>query len=596
MFLKTIGDAKLLNTKNELFVLRDAPHDTCLRLAETMVKYLLADVANEEKTLLTKSHVEWVMQILGRAFRLPIQHKSEKVISGAISLYRKWMHLPTAPIPIQQESLYFTKKMCCHLSFVFENRNISANSSEFQVHVSLCQRVLGIYSKSARTPPPAISEIDWNEFLCRIFLGICSEIMKPTDSHSLGNEIEQDVFCCMFDIWLRSKTQNEALWNGLLSMTTKEWGNCLWFVESWGQCCVALTRKLVNILYGGDNGTDAVVVSWPVLGAAVTSANEIFSNHKLSFNKKSRGFAESDVKQPLSMRTYIQIDDCRLLMYLWNCMINVVDVQCINRIESRNNATGWMKRMINLILTCNTQHNQSTDNPHPTILKLLNVDIMREKPENILQIVCTYTKLWIEKESVDMDDEKTLHVNKMFYNKLGNSIMLKTIVDAKLILGTRASLFVLRDAPHDLCLDLAETLVKYLLADVINEEKTLLTISHVEWVMQILGRALRLPIQQKSEKIISGAVSLYRKWIHLPTAPLPIQQNALHFTKRMCCHLSLVFENRNIAANSGEFEVHVSLCQRVLGIYSKSARTPPPEISESDWNEFLCRIFLGINL
>eukprot|EP01083_Nonionella_stella_P190691 706223_1 len=168
MFLKTIGDAKLLNTKNELFVLRDAPHDTCLRLAETMVKYLLADVANEEKTLLTKSHVEWVMQILGRAFRLPIQHKSEKVISGAISLYRKWMHLPTAPIPIQQESLYFTKKMCCHLSFVFENRNISANSSEFQVHVSLCQRVLGIYSKSARTPPPAISEIDWNEFLCRI--------------------------------------------------------------------------------------------------------------------------------------------------------------------------------------------------------------------------------------------------------------------------------------------------------------------------------------------------------------------------------------------------------------------------------------------
>ena len=109
MFLRTIGDAHLLDT-NELFVLRDAPDDTCLRLADTMVKYLSADVANEEKTLLSKSHIEWVMQIFGRPFSLPIQQgRSEKVISGAISLYKKWMHLPTAPIPIQKDALYFTK-------------------------------------------------------------------------------------------------------------------------------------------------------------------------------------------------------------------------------------------------------------------------------------------------------------------------------------------------------------------------------------------------------------------------------------------------------------------------------------------------------
>ena len=108
MFLKTIGDASLLDT-NELFVLRDAPDDTCLSLASTMVKYLSAEVANEEKTLLTRPHVEWVMQILGRAFSLPIKSRSEKVISGAIKLYQKWMHLPTAPQPIQKDALFFTK-------------------------------------------------------------------------------------------------------------------------------------------------------------------------------------------------------------------------------------------------------------------------------------------------------------------------------------------------------------------------------------------------------------------------------------------------------------------------------------------------------
>ena len=108
MFLKTIGDAGLLDT-NELFVLEEAPSQIGLRLAETIVTYLIQDVDNEEKTLKSANHVEWVMQIFGRAFSLPITDRSKKVISDAISLYKKWMHLPTAPKPIQKEPLYFTK-------------------------------------------------------------------------------------------------------------------------------------------------------------------------------------------------------------------------------------------------------------------------------------------------------------------------------------------------------------------------------------------------------------------------------------------------------------------------------------------------------
>ncbi len=412
MFLKTIGDAKLLDT-NELFVLKDAPHETCLRLADTMVKYLLADVANEEKTCLTESHCEWVMQILGRAFRLPIKQTSEKVLSGAISLYRKWMHLPTAPQPIQQirnttHTLILTQKMCCHLSFVFENRNISANSSEFQVHVSLCQRVLGIYSKSARTPPPEISEIDWNEFLCRIFLGICDEVMRgPADSRSLGNDIEQDVFFCMFDIWLRSQMQNETLWQTLLSMASKEWIHRRWFIESWGQCCVALTRKLINVLYGGDNGVDAVFVFWPVLGTNVISINAMLegrgsmiatskgknntvdhNNHNyevrshrfgtrstaLSMNSDTHEhktnvpkLQETDsapntgTNSPVSMATYIQIDDNRLLIYLWNCMLNLLDINAINDPECFGCGIAWISRMVDMFLSISITCKQGKD-------------------------------------------------------------------------------------------------------------------------------------------------------------------------------------------------------------------------------------------
>ena len=123
MFLKTIGDASLLDT-DELFVLKDAPDDTCLSLAATMVKYLSSDVSHEEKTLLTREHCEWVMQIFGRAFSLPIHGRSEKVISGAIVLYKKWMHLPTAPQPIQKDALYFTKVSgsCITILFAYSQK------------------------------------------------------------------------------------------------------------------------------------------------------------------------------------------------------------------------------------------------------------------------------------------------------------------------------------------------------------------------------------------------------------------------------------------------------------------------------------------
>lgn len=341
--------------------------------------------------------------------------------------------------------------MCCHLSFVFENRNISASSPEFQMHVSFCQRVLGIYSKSARSPPPHISEVNWNEFLCRIFLGICDEVMRgPADSRSLGNDIEQDVFFCMFDIWLRSQMQNETLWNTLLSMASKEWIHRRWFIESWGQCCVALTRKLIHVLYGGDNGADSVFVFWPVLGTNVISIKAMLlgrpsmiaptkygghlpgtdSNHKYEvrapnerfgsspgingngdhlnygkisnhshhnsdshhshhsfqhghhghghhghvhhskMRKKERsspsrnqsnyhhddgsgGGSSQSSAQSLSMTTTIQIQDNRLLIYLWNCMLNLLDINAINDPECFGCGIAWISRMVDMFLGTN---------------------------------------------------------------------------------------------------------------------------------------------------------------------------------------------------------------------------------------------------
>ena len=181
MYLKSIQELKLLPNDvypSELDVLRDVPWSVGLDLGRTTINHLRSNQRNEDMMLLTKSHVEWVMQIIGHTFKLPINDKTQNTIGGGIKLYEKWMHHELAPAPIQQYPQFFAKRMCCHLSLIFKDRNISRESQDFQLHITLCQRVLAIYSESARCPPNGVIASKWNEFLCRIFLGICNEIMK----------------------------------------------------------------------------------------------------------------------------------------------------------------------------------------------------------------------------------------------------------------------------------------------------------------------------------------------------------------------------------------------------------------------------------
>ena len=145
MFLHTIGQAKLLPT-NELYVLKQVPPSATLTLSKTIVDYLNKP-QSEERTLLSKDHVDWILQVLGHTFTLPILSRASNVISDAIDIYKRWMNPKTQPKPIRRHNEYFIKKMCCHLSLIFQKRNIAPTSPDFDIHVKLCQRVLGIYKK-----------------------------------------------------------------------------------------------------------------------------------------------------------------------------------------------------------------------------------------------------------------------------------------------------------------------------------------------------------------------------------------------------------------------------------------------------------------
>ncbi len=56
---------------------------------------------------------------------------------------------------------------------------------------------------------------------------------------------------------------------------------------------------------------------------------------------------------PLSMATYIQISDNKLLIYLWNCMLNLLDINAINDPECFGCGIAWISRMVDMFLNIN---------------------------------------------------------------------------------------------------------------------------------------------------------------------------------------------------------------------------------------------------
>eukprot|EP01084_Bolivina_argentea_P199981 342046_1 len=53
------------------------------------------------------------------------------------------------------------------------------------------------------------------------------------------------------------------------------------------------------------------------------------------------------------MATYIQINDNRLLIYLWNCMLNLLDINAINDPECFGCGIAWISRMVDMFLSIN---------------------------------------------------------------------------------------------------------------------------------------------------------------------------------------------------------------------------------------------------
>ena len=114
--------------------------------------------------------------------------------------------------------------------------------------------------------------VDRVELLCiNIHLGICDSLLKQsrsggfieesvtTSGPGLGTKLCPLLMKVLFEIWLRSTTKNQVLWDTLKELV-QGWRYRRPVLEHWSNTAIALTNRLIRILYGLEEGTEVTTI------------------------------------------------------------------------------------------------------------------------------------------------------------------------------------------------------------------------------------------------------------------------------------------------------------------------------------------------
>ncbi|CAG8567296.1 5681_t:CDS:10 [Gigaspora rosea] len=223
MFLQWISGLRLLDHNPESNVLAKFPLNVRKALISEITSTLLQ--AHDPNLLSSITHVKWVMEAIGQGFALPLE-EMPIITANSKELYSQWLFEPNSrPAAIrnatgQQEEQEFWQIIFHHYSLLFQ------------------PRVLIVLTMAGRTLGPQFSEETWLVLL-KVVLGI-------TD--------------LLFELWLRSRIRKVEMWN-IFKKCFNQWTHRHQAILQWNATTLALTQRVVRLLYGPKEGADMVNVS-----------------------------------------------------------------------------------------------------------------------------------------------------------------------------------------------------------------------------------------------------------------------------------------------------------------------------------------------
>lgn len=253
MILPWIAQLGLLKSNEDKNILRDFPLSVKRVVVSEIVKYVAKKYSEAIKLLTTPAHVNFIMEIIGQSFQLPIQ--DHEVINMAIDIYHKWLFSRERPQPIIEDTQTFIREIFRHFSFLFVQREGQTNSV-LKDHIYLCNRVLDIFLQMGMHGD-MMDETSWNHILL-IILGITDSTLRGKKGLT---ELNYGMLKVLFELWLCSLSYDKQMWSHLQTHAI-QWGKHMATIKQWNAVCFALTQRVVNLLYGPTEGTPVVRIQW----------------------------------------------------------------------------------------------------------------------------------------------------------------------------------------------------------------------------------------------------------------------------------------------------------------------------------------------
>ncbi|XP_070158722.1 ral GTPase-activating protein subunit beta isoform X2 [Polyergus mexicanus] len=248
-------------------VLEKFPPGAGKEVALSIVRQLAANLgitqAAEPSPLSTDKEVQWCMEVICFGLSLPLAEHD--TVRDCVNIYCEWLSALystpkiSVPRPIIDDSNFYARKIISHFHNLFVPRKGEVwpflyqdlGTDTINRQAVLCHRVLRTLQQIARGP--ATLERETWESLLLFLIGINDALLAPPATREdAGEQLCERVLGVLLEVWLVSCERNfpsPPLWRTLRESCLR-WRHRLALVEQWNRVCLALTARLLQIMYG----------------------------------------------------------------------------------------------------------------------------------------------------------------------------------------------------------------------------------------------------------------------------------------------------------------------------------------------------------
>ncbi|XP_076655092.1 ral GTPase-activating protein subunit beta isoform X2 [Halictus rubicundus] len=227
-------------------------------VALSIVRQLAANLgitqAAEPSPLCSDKEVQWCMEVICFGLSLPLAEHD--TVRDCVNVYCEWLSALYStpkicvPTPIIDDPNFYARRIISHFHNLFVPRK-GEGTDTINRQAVLCHRVLRTLQQIARGP--ANLERETWESLLLFLIGINDALLAPPATREdAGEQLCERVLGVLLEVWLVACERNfpsPPLWRTLRESCLR-WRHRLALVEQWNRVCLALTARLLQIMYG----------------------------------------------------------------------------------------------------------------------------------------------------------------------------------------------------------------------------------------------------------------------------------------------------------------------------------------------------------